>query len=371
MIRIESVSKVYDTGKNKTVTALHDIKMEINDGEFISLLGPSGCGKTTTLMIIAGLIKATSGVIYFDGKNVNDVEPKDRNIGMVFQSYALYPHLSVRNNISFPLKQRKVPKKKRHQMAEETARILQIESMLHRKPTQLSGGQQQRVAMARALIKKPKILLLDEPMSNLDARLKLDVRDEIRSLQRKYDLTTIIVTHDQEEALAVSDRVALLDGGVIQQYDEPEVLFDRPANLFVANFMGSPPMNLFEGKLRTENGQILIDLYGFPYYMSRSDKSNLPSDSKTIRLGIRPDKIILCNPDDRNAMPLIVDLIEHLGSKILIKGIHKTHNGKSFVLRFLCPTYTKVKFGETIFCRFEEKDCHLFDISKNGERISV
>lgn len=251
MIRVEKIRKEF--GKN--AVALDDINLQIEDSTFIALLGPSGCGKSTTLNCIAGLLEPTSGRIYFDDKDVTDLPPKDRNIGMVFQSYALYPHMKVIDNIAFSLKQRGIKKEERHQKAREIAKMLQIEQYLDRKPSELSGGQQQRVSMARALVKNPKILLLDEPMSNLDARLKIEIRDEIRRIQRKTKVTAILVTHDQEEAMSMADKIAILDKGKIQQFDEPQVLYNHPRNLFVAHFMGNPPMNFIDAVVeeKTEN----------------------------------------------------------------------------------------------------------------------
>ena len=235
MIRIENLRKEYDA---KTV-ALDGIDLVFEDSTFVALLGPSGCGKTTTLNCIAGLLEPTSGKIFFGDKDVTQLQPKDRNIGMVFQSYALYPHLKVIDNIAFPLKQKGMKKAERYEKVRKIAKMLQIEYLLERKPTQLSGGQQQRVSMARALVKEPDVLLLD-------ARLKIEIRDEIRRVQQETGITSIIVTHDQEEAMAIADKIAILDNGRIQQYDTPEHLYHYPANLFVAKFMGNPPMNFID-----------------------------------------------------------------------------------------------------------------------------
>ncbi|NLZ89971.1 MAG: ABC transporter ATP-binding protein, partial [Clostridiales bacterium] len=244
MIRLENIGKSYDGGKT---FAVRNVNLSIQKGDFVALLGPSGCGKSTTLMMLCGLYRPTEGNIYFRGKYVNNVLPKDRNIGMVFQSYALYPNLSVFENIAFPLRQLKSLKKDEivHRV-NEVAKIVRIPELLKRMPSQLSGGQQQRVAMCRALVKNPDILLLDEPMSNLDARLRLEIRDEIKKLQDRLSLTTIIVTHDQEEAMAISTHIAVIDQGAIQQYAAPEELYNRPQNLFVASFIGNPPMNFID-----------------------------------------------------------------------------------------------------------------------------
>ena len=235
MIRVEKIRKEF--GKN--AVALDDINLQIEDSTFIALLGPSGCGKSTTLNCIAGLLEPTSGRIYFDDKDVTDLPPKDRNIGMVFQSYALYPHMKVIDNIAFSLKQRGMKKEERHQKAREIAKMLRIEQYLDRKPSELSGGQQQRVSMARALVKNPKILLLDEPMSNLDARLKIEIRDEIRRIQRKTKVTAILVTHDQEEAINMSDRIGVMHEGVLEQLGTPNEVYYQPRTSYVADFVGN------------------------------------------------------------------------------------------------------------------------------------
>ncbi|MBN2899626.1 MAG: ABC transporter ATP-binding protein [Clostridia bacterium] len=238
-IRLENISKQY----HETL-AVDDLTLHIGDGELVSLLGPSGCGKSTTLAMIAGLEMPTSGRVIFDNDIVNDVPAESRDIGMVFQNYALYPHMTVLENIMFPLKMRKISKEQRIEKAMAIARWMQLEDLVNRKPSKLSGGQQQRVAIARALVKEPKILLLDEPLSNLDARLRIELRDEIRQLQKKLKITTIFVTHDQEEAMSISDKILLMDKGVFQQYASPKEMYEKPVNTFVASFLGNPQMNL-------------------------------------------------------------------------------------------------------------------------------
>lgn len=310
-IQLENISKQY-----KEVLAVNKLNIEIDDGSLVCLLGPSGCGKSTTLSMIAGLDKPTQGNIYFDGVNVNDVAAEHRDIGMVFQDYALYPHMSVMENIEFPLKMLKWKKQHRIEKVSEIATILQIEELLHRKPSKLSGGQQQRVAIARALVKDPKILLLDEPLSNLDARLRIELREEIRSLQRKLQITTIFVTHDQEEALSISDKILLLNEGDLQQYSSPKEMYMEPRNKFVAGFLGNPPMNLLNGIL--ENKELFI-----------------MSDDKTIRvnanfiynsenydfgkyvLGIRPEDLILS--EDKSDLSGTIISIQPLGKEVHIR----------------------------------------------------
>lgn len=367
MIRLERVSKHFDT-----TIALQDISLSIERGEFVALLGPSGCGKSTTLMILAGLLRPTSGNVYFNERLVNDVEPKDRNIGMVFQSYALYPHLSVRDNIAFPLKQRGVGRRQRYAKAAEIAKIVRIEELLARKPHQLSGGQQQRVAMARALAKDPDILLLDEPMSNLDARLKVDVRDEIRRIQQQLGVTTIIVTHDQEEAMAISDKIAMLDKGQIQQYDSPENLFNAPANLFVAHFMGTPPMNFLHGTLEQgERGQQVASA-GFVYQLPSHKQVPSQHLGKALALGIRPHHIHLSHSQKPNTIPAVVDLVEQLGRERLVKVHLPNHNGAeaSYVRILTRPDFTAQR-GDNVFMELAPDNLHLFDIADNGRNLSL
>ena len=241
-IKLQNIRKRF----GETV-ALDDLSLEFCDGKLTTLLGPSGCGKSTLLNLISGILPPTSGSIYFGDRDVTSLSPDKRNIGLVFQNYALYPHMTVGENIAFPLEIKKVSKKERMERAAEFAKLLRIEDYFTRKPSQLSGGQQQRVAIARALAKEPEILLLDEPLSNLDARLRLEMREEIRRLQLETGITTIFVTHDQEEALSISDHILLLKKGRIQQYGLPQELYDEPCNPFVADFLGNPPINLYEG----------------------------------------------------------------------------------------------------------------------------
>ena len=251
-IRLENLTKRY-----QEVTAVDHLNLEIEDGDLVCLLGPSGCGKSTTLSIIAGLEQATEGSIYFDEENVGGLEAEDRDIGMVFQDYALYPHMTVQENIAFPLKMQGWKKKDRIEKVKEAAKMLRIEEYLKRKPGKLSGGQQQRVAIARAIVKNPKILLLDEPLSNLDARLRIELRDEIRRVQKQLGITTIFVTHDQEEALSISDKILLMEKGKISQYSSPKEMYMEPQNMFAAKFLGNPPMNFVPGE-KVEDGICLL-----------------------------------------------------------------------------------------------------------------
>ncbi len=315
MIKIEGLRKVFDN----TVVALDDLDMIIEDKCFVALLGPSGCGKTTTLNALAGLLEPTDGKIFFNDIEVTHKAPKDRNIGMVFQSYALYPHLKVIDNIAFPLKQKGISKQERHIKARDMAKKLQIEYLLDRKPTQLSGGQQQRVAMARALVKEPDILLLDEPMSNLDARLKIEIREVIKKIQRELQVTSVIVTHDQEEAMAIADKIAILDNGKIQQYDTPEELFRRPVNLFVANFMGNPPMNFINAHYDSKEGIITSSVFSLKLSDALAKQIKQDYDSDVV-IGIRSHEIKISTTKQENAIAFQISMVENLGKELLISG---------------------------------------------------
>src|SRR5215210_5418756 len=254
-----SVTLDHVTKRFGEVTAVNDININVNDKEFLVLVGPSGCGKSTTLRLIAGLEELSSGNIYIGDRLVNDVAPKDRDIAMVFQSYALYPHMSVYDNLAFGLKLRKTPKKEIDRRVHEAAEILGIGTLLNRKPKQLSGGQRQRVALGRAIVREPKVFLMDEPLSNLDAKLRVQTRAELIKLHRRLGITTVYVTHDQVEAMTMGDRIAVMSNGVVQQCDKPLVLYNHPVNLFVAGFIGSPAMNFFEGKIASgDNGATFV-----------------------------------------------------------------------------------------------------------------
>jgi len=311
-IRLENISKKFDT-----VYAVKNLNITIEDGELVSILGPSGCGKSTTLFLIAGLYKLSFGDIFFDDKKVNEVEAEDREIGMVFQNYALYPHMTVLKNIMFPLRMKRVSKKEAEVQAREIAKLMHIDNLLDRKPAQLSGGQQQRVAIARALVKKPKILLLDEPLSNLDARLRIELRDEIRRIQKQVGITTIFVTHDQEEAMSISDKILLMKDGECQQYASPKEMYMNPANEFVARFLGNPPINLLSGKYLEATNSIKIDdtdiILNIDEYTA-----NLNSRNEQVTIGIRPEDIYITEKE----YSFIGDIlsIQTLGKEIYVKA---------------------------------------------------
>ena len=295
------------TKKYGHLTALEDFSLEISSGEFMVLLGPSGCGKTTVLRCIAGLTDITSGEIYIGGELVNKIPPKDRDVAMVFQNYSLYPHMNVYNNIAFPLKMRKVHKDKINESVHKIARLLNIDNLLDRKPKEISGGQMQRVALGRALVREPKIFLMDEPLSNLDAKLRTEMRVEIKKLQEKVGITTLYITHDQAEAMSMADNVGIMDSGKLLQLDSPQKVYTEPANRFVASFIGVPPMNIIKLKIIKEGSLFLKFDDNNSYQQDKRSIIKIPETlaenlenitGETIYLGIRPKDIILLKDDD-------------------------------------------------------------------------
>jgi multiple sugar transport system ATP-binding protein len=308
-ITLKGIDKLYDNGFH----AVHDLSLEVADGEFLVLVGPSGCGKSTALRMIAGLETITGGELRIGDKVVNDLEPKDRDIAMVFQSYALYPHLTVRDNIAFALKLRRVPKEQINEMVEEAARILELTDNLDRRPGQLSGGQRQRVAMGRAIVRKPQAFLMDEPLSNLDAKLRVQMRAEISKLQRTLNITTVYVTHDQIEAMTMGDRVAVLSKGLLQLVDTPQNLYDAPDNLFVAAFIGSPQMNLLHGQLVLGDAGTAVVTAGSStihipadYLEARPELKNY--DGATIAIGLRPEHLRATSDGASEAITGVVEI---------------------------------------------------------------
>src|SRR6266516_4558610 len=285
----DKVEKVYDND----VHAVHDLSLEIRDGEFLVLVGPSGCGKTTALRMVAGLEDISDGTVSIGGRVVNDLTPKERDIAMVFQNYALYPHLSVAENIAFGLRLRKAPKSVIHERVEWAAKLLDLTPYLDRRPKELSGGQRQRVAMGRAIVRHPQVFLMDEPLSNLDAKLRVQMRADIAKLQHSLGTTTIYVTHDQVEAMTMGDRVAVMNLGVLQQVDTPQRLYEQPANLFVAGFIGTPPMNLVEADVATRNGKVSVRISGQEVALSDATLKRYPGvrayDGRSIVFGVRSD----------------------------------------------------------------------------------
>jgi multiple sugar transport system ATP-binding protein len=321
-IEFINVQKVYDDGTQ----AVFDFDLVINDGELMVLVGPSGCGKTTALRMVAGLEEISDGDLRIGDRIVNDLTPKERNIAMVFQSYALYPHMTVEDNLAFSLKLHHMPKHEVEERVQRAAKILQIEQFLKRKPRALSGGQRQRVAMGRAIVREPEAFLMDEPLSNLDAKLRVQMRGEIHQLQRRLDVTTIYVTHDQVEAMTMGDRVAVMNAGRLQQVDTPQVLYDQPINEFVAGFIGSPAINLVEAQLVQTNGSLAVNFGEYRLavddHVARNRSGLKDYIGKEIILGIRPEdfedvSIESGVPSDRR-MKVNVDLTEPLGAEVLV-----------------------------------------------------
>jgi multiple sugar transport system ATP-binding protein len=321
-ITYDKVAKVYPDGTQ----AVHDLDLEVADGELMVLVGPSGCGKTTALRMLAGLEEISDGEIRIGDRVVNDLTPKDRDVAMVFQSYALYPHMTVHDNLAFGLKLRKTPKHEVDERVRRAANILQIEEFLKRKPRALSGGQRQRVAMGRAIVREPQAFLMDEPLSNLDAKLRVQMRAEIHQLQRRLGVTTIYVTHDQVEAMTMGDRVAVMQAGHLQQVDTPQVLYDQPVNEFVAGFIGSPSINLVEAQLEQANGGLAVSFGGHRLtvddQLARNRSGLSQYAGRTVILGIRPEDFEDASlepdtPPDRR-IKATSDLTEPLGAEILV-----------------------------------------------------
>ncbi|MBQ3253893.1 MAG: ABC transporter ATP-binding protein [Acholeplasmatales bacterium] len=309
-IKIENLTKTFTNKKqNREVTAVNNMDIEIPSGKLVGLLGPSGCGKSTTLFMLSGLEAPTSGKIYFGDEDVTDLQPEKRGIGLVFQNYALYPHMTVEQNIMFPLLNMRIPKEEAKERALEAAGLVQIQDLMARKPSELSGGQQQRVAIARALVKMPNVLLLDEPLSNLDARLRLQTREEIKRIQQETGITTVFVTHDQEEAMSICDQMVVMKLGVVQQMGEPQVIYDDPDNLFVANFLGTPPINIFTGEIKDK-----------AVYIGDEKIADTDFEDQQVYVGIRPEGFIY---SESGVLTLTLQNIEVMGRD---KTIISTHN---------------------------------------------
>jgi multiple sugar transport system ATP-binding protein len=368
-IKLDAVDKVYENGYH----AVHGLDIEIADGEFLVLVGPSGCGKSTALRMIAGLETITGGRLFIGDSDVTDLEPKDRDIAMVFQSYALYPHLTVRDNIAFALKLRKMPKEEINQRVEEAARILELTENLDRRPGQLSGGQRQRVAMGRAIVRQPKAFLMDEPLSNLDAKLRVQMRAEISHLQHELNVTTVYVTHDQIEAMTMGDRVAVMSKGFLQQVDTPQNLYDHPANLFVASFIGSPQMNIMEGNLAMSGGAASVTIGGQRMSVPASVLAARPAlasyAGRNIGVGIRPEHIEdAALTSDGDEFVGTVDVREGLGSEVIlhlsVDAKMVTATGAEASGRFLARVdpRTSLRPGETGRLRIDTAQLHLFDL---------
>ncbi len=382
-IRLKNLTKCFPGNPKKGIPdtyAVNALDVTIPDGKLVGLLGPSGCGKSTTLYMVAGLLEPTEGEIWFGDEDVTDLEPEKRGIGLVFQNYALYPHMTVYKNVAFPLtnlrieekvldkdgkevldetgkpyiKKRKLTKDEIDKIVRETAKIVQIEDYLERKPNQLSGGQQQRVAIARALVKKPKVLLLDEPLSNLDARLRLQTREEIRRIQQSTGITTIFVTHDQEEAMSISDEIVVMKLGVEQQRGVPQDVYNNPCNKFVANFLGTPPINLFKGRI--ENNKVYVG----DQVVREITEKDVPNQECTV--GIRPEGIVV---DEKGTFTFNCDRILTMGRDIMLVADHPEAISN---IKFVVDAFVKVSTG-VVHCSVKPHKCFAFSLEGDEERI--
>ncbi len=362
-VKLTNVKKIY--GKN--TVAVQDFNLDIADKEFIVFVGPSGCGKSTTLRMIAGLEDISEGTVEIDGVVVNDLQPRDRDIAMVFQNYALYPHLTVFENMAFSLRLKKVPNEIVYEKVTAAAEILGITEYLTRKPRALSGGQRQRVAIGRAMVRDSKIFLMDEPLSNLDAKLRNQMRAEIILLRQKIDTTFIYVTHDQTEAMTLGDRIVIMKDGFIQQVGTPSEVFDMPDNLFVAEFIGAPKMNTFKTSLLLEDGKYYVTPYGVKMEITGKKADMLKAKNAKpgeIILGVRPEHFVLSDEHNPSAIPCKIIVNEMMGSELHLHVVED--NGDQLIVRI--PTVTleddirhSLVYGKTIYVTFESKVMHFFD----------
>lgn len=355
MIQIENLKKVYNNGYE----ALKSINLEINDGELICLLGPSGCGKTTILNLLAGLLDPTDGDIKFDKESVIDKHPKDRNIGLVFQNYALYPHMTVLENVMFPLTvgNKKMPKKEAEEIARKYMKVTSIGELANKKPGEMSGGQQQRVAITRALVQNPKILLLDEPLSNLDARLRLKIREEIRRLVKEIGITTVFVTHDQEEALSISDRIVLMNEGIVQQFDVPQNLYLEPSNLFVAKFMGNPIINIFE--MEKEGNALKAKDFTIDLSLLKKDRFKGELNETKYFVGIRPEYFEL---SENPLFKAKVESVELIGKDCIVN-----FNANDIHAKSITDITRNVSEGDELGFEIDYNSIYIFQ--ENGVRV--
>jgi multiple sugar transport system ATP-binding protein len=392
-ITFDDVTKTYGDGYR----AVSDLNLDVQDGEFVVLVGPSGCGKTTALRMIAGLEEISEGQIRIGERVVNNLPPGARDVAMVFQNYALYPHMTVAENIGFALRMRKVPKAEARRRIEETARIIGLVDHLDRKPRQLSGGQRQRVAMGRAIVREPQVFLMDEPLSNLDAKLRVQMRAEISRIQRQLAVTTVYVTHDQVEAMTMGDRVAVMRKGVLQQFDAPQQLYERPVNLFVASFIGSPAMNMLEATVSRENGSTRIVAGEMSIELSDRTLAAHPAleayEARTIVLGIRPEGLNdagLTGADGQSRFRARAELREALGPEVLMHFSVQARAAVTDEIRELAEdvgddrvveqlgtlerttlvgrfgAQTRVREGDTVDVAVDEGALHFFDVSTGG-----
>jgi len=352
-LKFDNVTKRY----GKDVLAVKNMDLEVHDGEFLVFLGPSGCGKTTAMRMVAGLEDVTIGRIFIDGEDVTELPPRSRNVSMIFQNYAVWPHMTVYDNIAFALKLRKTPKEQIDQIVHETARMASIEQLLDRYPHQMSGGQQQRVAIARAIAVNPKVFLMDEPLSNLDAKLRVAMRTELKAIHADTGATTIFVTHDQSEAMSMADRIVIMRDGQIEQIGTPDDVYHRSANMFVADFIGMPPTNFFEAQIQMKDGQmhLINPLFDFkPTDWTADLLKNY--DKKTVVIGIRPEKMMLV--DEKDALFSTQAMVtEPQGSHQIVSF----HDADGTIIKIVAPAQPKVNAGDTIHVAFQHDAMRFFD----------
>ena len=362
-VKLTNVKKIY----GKDTVAVQDFNLDIADKEFIVFVGPSGCGKSTTLRMIAGLEDISEGIVEIDGVVVNDLQPRDRDIAMVFQNYALYPHLTVFENMAFPLRLKKMPQEEIYKRVTEAAEILGITEYLTRKPRALSGGQRQRVAIGRAMVRDSKVFLMDEPLSNLDAKLRNQMRAEIILLRKKIDTTYIYVTHDQTEAMTLGDRIVIMKDGFIQQVGTPTEVFDMPVNLFVAEFIGAPKMNIFKTQLLCQGGNYYVTPFGAKIAVTGKKAEMLKDkgiETREVVMGVRPEHLTLTEKGNPGAIPCTIQVNEMMGSELHLHVL--TDSGDKLIVRI--PTVSlsdeqrkEMVYGQTIYVTLEGKVMHFFD----------
>ncbi len=370
-VSIKGLKKVYD---NK-VTAVHEFNLEVADKEFVVLVGPSGCGKSTTLRMVAGLEEISDGDLYIDGVLMNNVAPNDRDIAMVFQNYALYPHMTVYGNMAFALKLKKTPKNEIDLKVRNAAEILGITEYLNRKPKALSGGQRQRVAIGRAIVREPKVFLMDEPLSNLDAKLRTQMRAELIKLRHSINTTFMYVTHDQTEALTLGDRIVVMKDGYVMQIGTPRQVYDRPANVFVAGFIGSPQMNFFDGQLERLGESFSLTINGVVFSLSDEIQSNLCAgdiSSRAVKVGVRPEHVRLAEPGSSGALSGKIDVCERMGGEV---HLHLSTDSGDVVLRVQAVELTDEQqggdaYGNDIGFTFLNSCIHLFDPETENNLLS-
>ena len=350
-----------------SVPAVDNVSLQIPDGEFLVLLGPSGCGKSTILRLIAGLEDATSGEIVIDGDLVNFVDPTRRNLAMVFQNYALYPHMTVYKNVAFPLETAKMSRDSVKEAVSRAADMLEITEFLQRLPEQLSGGQRQRVALARAIVRQPKVFLMDEPLSNLDAKLRLQTRIELMSLHERLGITTLYVTHDQVEAMTMGQRIAVLHEGKLQQLGTPAEVYDVPANKFVATFMGAPPMNLIDGELQNNGTEWVFTRSDYRFVIDRVQmnigEEVLSSSKGTVSLGVRPEDMRLASSKSEG-IPGVIRFLEPIGSDLFVTVDVGTHS-----LQVRLPPKTEVATGDKVGIEFDYPKAHIFNVDEENLQL--